>query len=99
MTNYKHLRNLSIGEFAEWLSKLSTDDSPWILWFSENYCHNCQPIMRRQCSQHGDCPAEMEYSYCEINDDKCRYFDKYPEDLEIIKMWLNKKFDVDRSGI
>lgn len=88
LTNYEHIKSMSVDEFAEWISKHSY--SAWLEWFDKKYCKNCPDIM----CKYEDGLTEFPCSYCEIND-KCKFFlekESVPNGKEIIKMWLEDEF-------
>ena len=86
MNNFEYIKSMSIDEFAEWLNKNGNfEDSLWINWFDETYCQKCEDVI-------GTCSGrEMEFAYCELNDDKCRFFEEFDEvpwGKDLIKLWL-----------
>lgn len=89
MNNFEKFKQMPIGEFAEWLDKYGDfDGSPWIKWFDETYCANCEDIITFPVIDYTNVGTPR--SYCEINK-KCRFFPDMkepPDTLEIIKMWL-----------
>jgi hypothetical protein len=93
MTVFDNMRSKSIDEFTEWLDKYGQfDNSPWMKWFNEKYCSNCEPIM---CHCEGS-EAEFPCGWCELNDNKCKFFpdmDHSPDNRDIIKMWLESESD------
>lgn len=90
MAQFEKLQSMDIEELAEWLDKYGQfDGSPWMKWFDELYCKNCESIM----CHYLDNEYEFPCSWCEIND-KCRFFpemDEAPDNKEIIKMWLESE--------
>lgn len=78
MNNFEKLKQMSVNEFAEWLDEYGNfDTSPWMKWFDETYCANCEIIITHPI-------------YCEL-EKKCKFFPDMkepPDTLEIIKMWL-----------
>ena len=89
ITQFKLLKTKNIDEFAEWLDKHGQfDGSPWMKWYDENYCKKCEPIM----CHYPDSKVEFPCSWCELNNNKCKFFpqlDEAPDNKKIIKMWLN----------
>lgn len=81
---------MDIDELSSWIDKYGAfDNSPWINWFDELYCQNCEPIMC--CYEDGS--KEFPCSWCELNG-KCIFFKDLidvPDSEEIIKMWLESK--------
>ena len=62
------------------------DNSPWMSWFDQKYCKNCESIM----CHYEDSTHEFPCSYCELNGN-CKFFpnlDETPDNKRIIKMWL-----------
>lgn len=90
MTNYEHIKSMSIDKLSEWLDEYGElDNSPWIQWFNELYCNKCEPIM---CHHIGS-EYEFPCSWCELNDG-CKYFPNLsvaPNNKMIIKMWLESE--------
>ena len=81
---------MNIDEFVDWLDEnVYLEHSPWLKWWDETYCKNCEPIC--DCSPNG-C-GESEYGYCELHGN-CRYFqdmEDIPSGKQIIKMWLESE--------
>lgn len=98
MTIFDNLRNKNIEELAEWLDKLAFGNTPWDLWYDENYCKKCEPVtMTREeyRREFGWCSFRdtMNCGYCEAND-KCRFFQELetiPHGKQVIKMWLESE--------
>ena len=86
-TVFDKFKSMNIDEFAEWLDEYGMfDNSPWMSWFDQKYCKNCEYIMRK----YEDDTKEFTCSWCELNGN-CKFFpdlDELPENKEIIKMWL-----------
>ena len=104
MTNFELIKCLSLEGLAGWLDSLEySGDSPWNLWFDNNYCNKCP---------RATCPSDVskavlgidsyfgsgvECAYCEMYD-KCRYFpdlDATPTQEEVITMWLRRDINDD----
>ena len=46
MTQFEKFKNMDIDQLVEWLDEYCQYDSlPWILWFDQKYCKNCEDIM------------------------------------------------------
>lgn len=95
MTKFESLKLKNIDELAEWFDKYIIHDYvPWIKWWDENYCSKCEPeIINKYSVCCGDM-VDMECAWCELNNNKCKYFkdmDEMPSNKEIIKMWLESK--------
>lgn len=93
MTVFDNIKAFNIGEFAEWIDKYCQYDvdSPWSVWFEENYCSKCEAVI---CDIYDD-GHEHECSWCEVNDWKCKYFperDEYFSTKDIIEMWLASEY-------
>lgn len=89
MNNFNNIKAMDIDGFAEWLDNLVYDDSPWLNWFNEKYCHNCEPVI----GEENWLGKPMEFSWCEINK-RCKYFqdmDDIPSCVEMAKMWLESE--------
>ena len=88
MRNFDIIKSKNIDELAEWLDMYGMQDfSPWIDWFDENYCSKCETVS----GEYG-----TKYSWCEINDDRCRFFqnmDEVPHGKELVKIWLENEDD------
>jgi len=86
MTNYDYIKNLSKEELAEWLDQFNpADDVPWVKWFDNKYCHNCEPV-------EGTVNKCKDFAYCEVNKN-CRYFSYYPGAADTIKLWLESEIE------
>lgn len=87
-TKFKAFKRMTLDQFAEWLNKFGQfDKSPWMEWWDRTYCKHCDPIM----CKYSDYAIEFPCSWCELNDNKCKFFPKLedmPDNKEIIKMWL-----------
>ena len=91
-TWFEKIQLMNIEEFAEWLNEYGQfDGSPWIKWWDEHYCKNCESIM----CHHKDSIYEFPCCWCELHD-KCKFFpemDEVPDNKEIIKMWLESEVE------
>ncbi len=89
MTNFDKFKQMSLEEFVEWLDTYGAfDGSPWMEWFNEKYCQNCENIMIRPYNDDSD--IEIPCSYCELKRN-CKFFpnkEETPDNKEIIEMWL-----------
>lgn len=92
MNNWAKLKNMSTEDLAEWLDQYGQfDNSPWMSWFDEKYCKNCESIM----CHYEDNTHEFPCSYCELNG-SCKFFpdlDEVPGNKMIIKMWLETEIE------
>lgn len=88
MTIYENFKNMTINELAEWLDEHGEfSGSPWMIWFDETYCQKCKP----ETAYAPYLDKNMEFSWCELNDNKCKFFpdmDEVPNNKQVIKMWL-----------
>jgi hypothetical protein len=88
MTKFEKIKSMNIDELAEWIDHYGQfDSSPWMEWWSKKYCDNCKPIM----CHYEDSEREFPVSWCELHDNKCKFFPKMDEassSKEIIRMWL-----------
>lgn len=88
MNNFEKLKQMSIDRFAKWLDEYGNfDSSPWMKWFDETYCANCESIITHPINYSN---LGIPCSYCEL-EKKCKFFldmKEPPDTLEIIKMWL-----------
>ena len=86
-TIFGKFKSMNIDELAEWLDEYGRfDSSPWITWFDQKYCKNCENIM---CKYEGG-RREFPCSYCELNGN-CKFFsnlDETPDNKRVTKMWL-----------
>ena len=91
MTRFEEFKKMNIDEFAKWIDEhIIFDGSPWCEWFDESYCQKCEPIMLR----YEDGLREFPASWCEVNDNKCKFFpdmDHAPDIKDIAKMWLEQE--------
>ena len=87
---FEKFKSMNIDELAEWLDKYGMfDNSPWMSWFDQKYCKNCEDIM----CKYEDSEREFPCSYCELNGN-CKFFsglDEVPDNKKIIKMWLESE--------
>lgn len=88
MNNFDKFKQMSLKDFVEWLDEYGNfDGSPWMKWFDEKYCQNCDHIITYSV----DFPnIEMPCSYCELYGN-CKFFpdkEDTPDNKEIIEMWL-----------
>lgn len=92
MNNWTKLKNMSTEDLAEWLDQYGMfDNSPWITWFDQKYCKNCEDIM----CKYEDGERELPCSYCEVYG-TCRFFqnlDDIPDNKMTIKMWLESEVE------
>ena len=93
MTNLKHIKSMTIDELTEWFDNFDIQEySPWSKWFDKHYCQKCETI--KKYSERFN--RKLEYSYCELNDFKCRFFpelDEVPDYKQTIKMWLESEYE------
>ena len=99
MTNYENIMSMKLYEFAKWLDVNGLQDSsPWMDWFADKYCANCQPVFVELDSKlYGK--IRSEECYCE-NYGKCRFFgelEDIPSCKDIICMWLQQKVEVNNA--
>lgn len=88
MTNIDKFRSMSLDEFSLWLDKYGLfDSSPWMNWFSKQYCENCDT--EKVMTENG---KTYPCAYCEIHE-HCRFFPDVPtpENYDITKMWLQRE--------
>lgn len=93
MTNFDFLRSMSVEKLAKWLDEHGQfDGSPWMDWFNENYCSNCESIKCKVDEKVAFFPGHtIDCAYCEL-ENKCKFFpelNEVPDNEGIIKMWLN----------
>lgn len=85
MTIFDSMKSNNIDEFAEWLCKYASSDcSPWIQYWDNNYCKKCG--WEEDYIWNG-------YAWCELNG-KCKFFkdmDKIPDEKDVIKLWLESE--------
>ena len=89
-TIFGKFKSINIDEMVELLDKYGMfDNSPWISWFDEKYCKNCESIM----CHYEDSTHEFPCAWCELNDN-CKFLPNakgMPSNKEIIKMWLESE--------
>lgn len=94
MKVFDSIKSKNIDELAEWLNKYGVQDySPWDNWFYNKYCSECDPIEKT------DGIYENEYTWCELNCNKCKYFQSMKEapwGKQLVKMWLESE---DTDGV
>lgn len=90
MTNYERIKNFSVEELAGWLDKYDAFyDAPWMNWFSDKYCDRCEGIPVTYTDKSGN-TSNFECSWCELHDDKCKFFERYMDSYGIVEEWLNQ---------
>lgn len=99
MTWFEKFKSMNEEELTSWLDKhVGLNGAPWVEWFEELYCHNC----RLESGYMTDCTGEYEwsvlceYSWCELNDFKCKYFPNMkeaPDNKDMIKMYLQTEVE------
>ena len=91
-TVFDKFKSMNIDELAEWLDEYGQfDSSPWMSWFDQKYCKNCEDIM----CKYEDGEREFPCSYCELNGN-CKFFpglDEVPDNKMSIKMWLESEIE------
>ena len=99
VTNYDFIKKMSIFELAKFLDCYGRfEDSPWMKWFDEKYCENCESV---KCKYEGDmwnADHEFEAAYCELADEsgikRCRFFpdmNDVPDSKQTCLMWLKEE--------
>lgn len=87
MNNFEKLKSLNIDKLAEWLNEYGQfDEAPWMVWWNDTYCNNCESIM----CHYEDSEREFPCAHCELNN-KCKFFpdmDEVPGSVEMVKLWL-----------
>ena len=93
MNNFEQLKSCSLEGLADWLDiNGNFEGSPWMTWFNNKYCENCESIM----CHYPDSEHEFPCSWCELNNNKCKYFpelEEAPDNRDIIEMWLREEAD------
>lgn len=103
MTRFEEFKNMDIETLVEWICENGQfDGSPWMTWWDENYCQQCDPIECRYVEAKEKLGIEpfyersIECAYCEL-EHKCRFFmemDEIPSCKDIVKMWLESEVEV-----
>ena len=92
MKQFEKFKNMDINQLSEWIDEYGQfDSSPWMSWFDQKYCKNCEDIM----CKYEDGESEFPCSYCEVYD-ICKFFpdlDEVPDNKMIIKMWLESEVE------
>lgn len=90
MTKYEQLVSSSLEGLADWLDMYGQfEGSPWMTWFNNKYCENCEPI---KC-KYPEGTHEFNCSYCE-SEGKCKFFldmEETPSNRDIIELWLREE--------
>lgn len=80
MIRFEELKNMDIDEFAKWIDENGQfDNSPWMTWWDELYCQNCEAVMchhieaKEKLGFEPFYEKDVECAYCEIYK-KCKYF-------------------------
>lgn len=90
LTNYERIKNFSVEELANWLDEYGIlDGSPWMNWFNDNYCNRCERVPVTYTDTSGN-TAKFECAWCELNNDECKFFERYMDSREIVKEWLEQ---------
>lgn len=95
MNNYEKISSMTVDELAEYLNDRWTyDDDPSIEWWNRKYCSICEPIIEHvtMC----DYETEMGFSYCELNNGKCKFFpelEEIPDSKQIMELWLEAEIE------
>ena len=91
MTNYEYLQ--SKAGIVDVLDKID-NGCFFAEEFGKVFCDKCDsvkcyvPAFEREC----DC------AYCEVNEGKCRFFDHYLDNKEIIMWWLDQEMNVKENS-
>ena len=75
ITNEDAIRSMSHKELYDFLNTIA-QDGPWYEEFDKQLCQNCKPITI----------GNDEYAFCEIEGNKCPYYNGDP-----LEWWLNKE--------
>jgi hypothetical protein len=99
MTRYDQVTSKSLEELAEWLDVNGQhDDSPWIKWFDDKYCSNCESEVVTSDESEEKLGFALWYktkvdcAYCEVYNE-CRFFPnrRALSNKEIIELWLKEE--------
>lgn len=89
MTNIEKIKTFDVEKLSGFLDAIGFDNTPWMNWFENKYCNNCDCVRR----YHNTIGAEVEYSYCELYN-VCKFFPDRPFDdingKTICGMWLKE---------
>lgn len=95
MNVFEKIQSMNIDEFAKWLDEHGEfDGSPWMKWWDKNYCNKCELVVVDPQDDKLNYYFSNEYSWCELNDDKCKFFmdmDKMPTCDQVVKLWLESE--------
>lgn len=93
MTIFEKIKSMNIDELAEYMDKHWThDNDPSIKWWNKEYCSKCEPVTK-YVDYLG---REEEYAWCEVNDDRCKFFpelDILPDTKQMMKLWLESEVE------
>jgi hypothetical protein len=99
MTNYNKIVSMPLDELAQWLNQYSSvEDAPWLDWFNESYCSQCESVKISKENAKELLGFELlskdeaECAYCEVHGE-CRYFREARrsiDNVETIKLWLTQ---------
>ena len=108
MTNYSKIVSMPIDELAQWLDKCSSiEDTPWMTWFTESYCAQCESIKVNKENAKELLGFDLLYkdeaecAYCEIHNE-CKYFqdmERPPNNVTTIKLWLTQPENISSATI
>ena len=99
ITWFEKLKLMDIEELASWLDKHGqVNNSPWMKQFNKMYCNKCTPEYgyATDCTGEYEWSVPCEYSWCELNDFKCKFFpdmEEAPDNKDMIKMWLQTEVE------
>ena len=57
MNNFEKLKSMSMEALTDWFDKyIAFDNAPYMFWFDQKYCKNCEPIMCKIfCRKSNEC--------------------------------------------
>ena len=90
MNKYDQLISSSLEGLADWLAiNGQFEGSPWMTWFNNKYCENCESI---KC-KYPEGTHDFNVAYCEW-EKKCKFFpemEEPPSIRDIIELWLREE--------
>ena len=99
MTQLQKLSSLSREEYIHWLDKYGAfDRSPWMKWFDEHYCKNCESLTVIVKDLSGR-DKQIRCSFCELYD-FCSNFPVLghtPNNKDIIGLWFDSEVETNET--
>lgn len=94
-TNLEVIKNFSLEEEVEFLSKVVVDFwAPWLSWFDSQHCSNCSSN-QTFFSETGE---EFHLTPCEVEDGYCPILKEEVLTKPIIRLWLSSESNLSETN-